>query len=84
MLIFTCYDFSEQINLLKQMDVVVLRKYVSITLDCGTCSVTISESFSLSQNLVFEPEPSICKGNFTKWLRRFTNTIRVCVAFIAM
>ena len=66
------------------MDVVVLRKYVSITLDCGTCTVTISERFPLSQNLVFEPEPSICKGNFTKWLRRFTKTIRVCVAFIAM
>ena len=67
------------------MDVVVLRKYVNITLDCGTCTVTISERFSLSQNLVFEPEPSlICEGNFTKWLRRFTNTIRVCVAFIAV
>ena len=70
MLIFSCYDISEQINLLQQMDShVVLRKYVTITLDCRTYTVTISESFSLSQNLVFEPEPSIFKRNFTKWLR---------------
>ena len=45
MLIFTSYDCTEQINLLKENGhVAVLRKHFRISLDC-TCTVQNSDSF---------------------------------------